>query len=1161
MLIYSYALYSQTNPGAQSLPYGQDFSSLAHSSTTYLSGWQGWQVTTTLSGSFNTSAPTADKTLTASSSASTTSGNVHNYNGKIGCLNSGSSGDLSLVLSVNTSSKSNVQVKYDVMTIRNPYDGTSNTRINEVTLQYRVGTSGAFTTLTGIEYQNNTSLSNTSGSTTPQNSETKTITLPSACDNQSEVQLRWISRQVSGAGSRPSFALDNISVQEVVIKSLNPLAIANATESSSPIVGSFSITFSPATTNTSTFDYSFSGTATFSTDYTVSLNGGTPSIITSSSGSISVPSDSTEIIISITPIDDNTAEGSETVILTISNPSDSFVISDPSETITIIDDDPTLIHDIQGSGSAAVAGGNLIEAIVTGVYPGLSPAGFYVQEEDNDADANNNTSEGIFVASTTSVAIGDKVRVSGTVLESGASPSFGQAVIHNCTVTVISNGNSLPTASVINLPISSVSDYEKYECMLVHFPDTLTVTDNFNLGRFGEIKLSFGGLVFQPTQVVDPNDSVASGNTSIGSSNVAAVNALNLKNILRTILLDDGTGTMNTLPYVNSDNNLRLGSTTKNLKGIMGYGFSSYRIQPIPSATPSFKYASRPNLPSVGSHNIKVTSFNVLNYFNGDGLGGGFPTSRGAHSLQEFNRQRTKIINAIAAINADVVGLTEIENDGTDSNSAIVDLVNGLNLVMGAGTYDFIRDGESIQTFGTDAIRCAIIYKPAKVKPQGRVLLSSSSTFNRPPVSQTFTALETCSDFSFVINHFKSKSATGATGADIDQLDGQSAYNDRRKLQSSSLVDFIRDSVVALSGSNRVISMGDYNAYFEEDPMDILRDSGYKILSSATSYSYQFNGQIGSLDHAFVSSSILPFISGVAKWNLNAAEPTHLGYDDSINDGSGDFVNRWGSSYTSIPYRSSDHDPVIVGIKFKSESPYSGIKVVPSNNIYTGGIATNLYIGYGPQSDTLKAITKGGIGFTYNWNPDSLLSCSDCKNPVFTPTKPGNYTFTLFATNSKGCVAKETVTICVKNVKVPNNNKKVYICHNGKTNQISINSVNSHLKNHDDDFLGKCDDYTCGRNSYCGSKRSEAVSVSENESNDVLISVYPNPASDLLFVNLPSEIENANITLFDMAGKVVKRMDGVNGLVQLSVGDLAQGVYMIEVQYGDVVYRIKIMHN
>ncbi len=210
-LLVSTGLFAQTNPTPQAIPYSQNFSGLLHTSTTYPAGWQGWKVSGAATNTYQTVAPIGDQALVASSSASTNSGGVHNYNGKIGELASGSTNP-AIALALVTTGSSNIKVTYDIMVIRNPYDGGANNRINEATLQYRVGNSGAFTTLTGIEYQSGTTLQTTSGVTTPQNPQTKSITLPSACDNQAIVQLRWISKDVTGGGSRPSFAVDNISV-------------------------------------------------------------------------------------------------------------------------------------------------------------------------------------------------------------------------------------------------------------------------------------------------------------------------------------------------------------------------------------------------------------------------------------------------------------------------------------------------------------------------------------------------------------------------------------------------------------------------------------------------------------------------------------------------------------------------------------------------------------------------------------------------------------------------------------------------------------------------------------------------------------------------------------------------------------------------------------
>ncbi len=205
--------FSQTNPVPQSIPMTQDFSALLHTSTTYPGGLQGWKVSSAATTAIITTGPTADHTLTANSSASSTAGGIHNYNGKIGLLSSGSTNP-GIVLAVNTSGSNNITLSYDIMVIRNPYDGGSNTRINESVLQYRIGNTGAFTTLTGVEYVSGTTTQTTSGVTTPQNLENRSIVLPVVCDNQPEVQIRWINHDQTGAGSRPSFAVDNIVVEQ-----------------------------------------------------------------------------------------------------------------------------------------------------------------------------------------------------------------------------------------------------------------------------------------------------------------------------------------------------------------------------------------------------------------------------------------------------------------------------------------------------------------------------------------------------------------------------------------------------------------------------------------------------------------------------------------------------------------------------------------------------------------------------------------------------------------------------------------------------------------------------------------------------------------------------------------------------------------------------------
>ncbi|GAA4352876.1 hypothetical protein GCM10023185_12960 [Hymenobacter saemangeumensis] len=568
----------------------------------------------------------------------------------------------------------------------------------------------------------------------------------------------------------------------------------------------------------------------------------------------------------------------------------------------------TPIGTIQGSGGTATAGPYTIEAVVTGVYPDLSPAGFYVQNTAADSDNDPSTSDALFVVlSTPGVAVGDRLSISGTVQENGAAPSYGQAVLHSPSITLLSSGNALPPFALLSNPTLTGLAAERYEGMLVEFASPLTVANVDGLRSRGEVTLSTDGLVYHPTQVVDPNDDPASGTGSSGSSNVPAVVAYATANGAKSILLDDGSSLPLPFPVPYLDaatQTLRVGSTTTGLRGILGYGFSRYRLQPLPGANAPAFQVLRPAVPTFSAIDVKLASFNVLNYFNGDGAGGGFPTSRGAATPVDFERQRSKIITALTQMNPDAVGLIEIENDGVGPASAIQDLVNGLNQVLGAGTYAIINDGAARQANTSDLIRCAIVYKPAALTPVGNVMLGSGP-FERAPIAQLFTVNRTAAQdtFALVVNHFKSKAS--GSGLNADQGDGQGLSNYRRKTQATGLLQFI-NTMVLPAGVRHVVSVGDYNAYFEEDPMDILRAGGLMVMGSAAGSSYVYDGRSGSLDHAVLSPSLLGH-AAVEKWHINAQEPSFLEYSVA---GAATDVNS--------PFRSSDHDPVLIGLNFRT---------------------------------------------------------------------------------------------------------------------------------------------------------------------------------------------------------------------------------------------------
>ncbi|MCB9454047.1 MAG: ExeM/NucH family extracellular endonuclease [Anaerolineaceae bacterium] len=340
-----------------------------------------------------------------------------------------------------------------------------------------------------------------------------------------------------------------------------------------------------------------------------------------------------------------------------------------------------------------------------------------------------------------------------------------------------------------------------------------------------------------------------------------------------------------------------------------------YRIQP--TAPVEFVFADpRPETaPDVGG-TLRVASMNVLNYFNGDGAGGGFPTARGAATESEFERQRQKIIQSIIGTNADVIGLLEVENDGFGTDSALQDLVNGLNDATAPGTYAFVQPDYT----GTDLITSAIVYRTAAVEPVGAAIaLDDSDAFQlaRPPVVQTFAAIATGERFTLAVNHFKSKgSCPSVASANGDKGDGQSCWNAGRVESAQALTAWLATDPTG-SGDPDVLIMGDLNSYMQEDPITMIEAAGYTNLLEKyvgdEAYSYVFFGQFGNLDHALANESLAGQVTGAAEWHINADEARVLDYTEAYKT-----ENQIDIFYQVDPFRAADHDPLLVGLQLGS---------------------------------------------------------------------------------------------------------------------------------------------------------------------------------------------------------------------------------------------------
>ncbi|WP_339771126.1 ExeM/NucH family extracellular endonuclease [uncultured Paraglaciecola sp.] len=659
-----------------------------------------------------------------------------------------------------------------------------------------------------------------------------------------------------------------------------------------------------------------------------------PNLVCNISGEVALDGALSGIDFTLTP----TTELSGNDMCTLTLPADSvvdedgtpdmlaaeFVSSFSTAELLVCNAPDTFIHQVQGSGSASALVDQtvLVQAVVTAVLPDSNV--FYVQEEDADTDGDPSTSEGVLVFNESGAfnmpAVGDVVSVKGTVSE-----FFDRTQITLSSAPLVC-GTATVSATDFTLPVTSLDDFEALEGMLVTSSAALTVTDNFTLGRFGQLTLSNGRL-YNPTNIFTPGSAEA--------VSLAASNSLN------RLLLDDGNDTSNpdVVPFptggLSADNTLRMGDTVSALTGVVDYSFSEYRV--IPTEAPTFAATnSRTSQPELTLGNLKVASLNVLNFFNTIDAGqdicgptGGFEC-RGAddngtdtNGLSEFDRQKVKTVAAIVAMNADIVGLMEIENDGFGPDSAIIELVEGINAQMGEDTYAVVDGGSTI---GTDAITVALIYKPASVTLSGElaVLTSDNSitddngalfddTKNRPSLAQKFALVENGETLVVSVNHLKSK-GSGCGAGDDDTTTGQGNCNVTRTRAAQALTTFITEQF----GDTPALIIGDLNSYAKEDPISAIMSAGYTDLANYfggdQAYSYSFNGELGYLDHALASASMLDSVVDTTEWHINADEPIVLDYNL-------DFQSEVQQVKYFAPdaYRMSDHDPVVISLQLESD--------------------------------------------------------------------------------------------------------------------------------------------------------------------------------------------------------------------------------------------------
>ncbi len=610
------------------------------------------------------------------------------------------------------------------------------------------------------------------------------------------------------------------------------------------------------------------------------------------------------------------------------------------------------IHEVQGAGaSVAVTTTVTVQGVITSVFTNNDVRdAFFVQEEDADADADPATSEGIFVfcrgGCPTAPQVGDVVSVTGEPEEFFAMSQIDVTGVGG-SITVTSTGKPLPTPVPVALPAAgptnAAATFEAQEGMLVTFPDTLSVSEYFELARYGQVVLSAGG---RPEQFTDANDPSVAGYASFRGELAA-----------RRIILDDDnnnqndmvSGPQNNEPYpypspgLSTTNLVRGGDTITGLTGVLHWSFAgltgtdAWRVRPVAGRSYTFTPANaRPTTPPTVGGTMKVASFNVLNYFTTLEVPGALcgPSNlecRGANTAEELARQRAKIVSAMTSIDADVLGLIEIQND---SGASVADLVAALNAATAPGTYAYVDTG----TIGGDAIKTALVYRAAAVAPVGPFKVLDSTvdprfidTRNRPALIQTFEQKATGGRVTIALNHLKSKGSACDDIGDPDTGDGQGNCAQTRTTAAQALVDYLATDPTG-SGGAGVLIMGDLNSYAKEDPIKALATGGYTDLVAAfnggAAYSFLFDGQLGYLDHALADATLRPQVTGVADWHINADEVPLFDYNDELQTAGEQAFERESNVlplYQADPFRSSDHDPVLIGLNLVRRFSCAGV--------------------------------------------------------------------------------------------------------------------------------------------------------------------------------------------------------------------------------------------
>jgi predicted extracellular nuclease len=619
---------------------------------------------------------------------------------------------------------------------------------------------------------------------------------------------------------------------------------------------------------------------------------------------------------------------------------------------------------------ASVLGGRRI--VTAGAVTRVVGDGFFVQDPFPAPSHAGATSSGVFVYlgrdAAPAVQPGDVLRLAATVSAWRGARDAPADADHRASVELVGPADvrilghgCTPSATPIDWPPASDADAARHEGMVVAIAVPLTIQDNHLVARDGALTLAAGSRQRAPTDAVAPG--------------LAAHQLANAQARAR-LLLDDGDAHAwpAPVPWLAADGRGRDGDIVDGLAGVLDLGPAvasaggarAWRLRPT---VPVHLVAANPRParpPAVGG-DARVASVNVQNFFlsPADGRPACAPRGvaadcRGARDAAEFERQRAKLAVMLSALDADVIALMELQND---RDAAALSIAQALNARAGAFVWAPVLGAPG----GRDAIRVGMVYRTDRVRPLGAAKIDADVAHARPPVAQVFQ-WPGGARIAVIASHFKSKRCEGAAAAgrpaaaraseppveadprdravaaaaaddtaeatadgaapwppasllDADLHDGQACWNARRVTEANALHRFAT-TFAREHGGVDVLLVGDFNAYAREDPLEALRRAGWVDLLDRTAsaspapfpYSFVHDGLAGRLDHAFASPDLAPRVTGAAEWHVDADEPDAIDY--RLAHRAPACARCAPDAFDArTPYRASDHDPLVVGLR------------------------------------------------------------------------------------------------------------------------------------------------------------------------------------------------------------------------------------------------------